>query len=54
MKIDIAGKSKSEVLDEVFEIMDAFCLEMDDERNYLSYMKRFNVLVCTLMYTEKV
>ncbi len=35
-KIDVAGKSKSEVLDEVFEIMDVFCLEMDYERNYLS------------------
>lgn len=42
VKIDVAGKSKAEVLEEAVCIIDRFCpvmgyeYELDDERNYLS------------------
>lgn len=44
VQIDVAGKSKAEVLEEVVCIIDGFCPEMgyeyelDDERNYLSWV----------------
>ncbi|MBD5476757.1 MAG: hypothetical protein HDR17_12395 [Lachnospiraceae bacterium] len=44
VQIDVAGKSKAEVLEEAVCIIDGFCPEMgyeyelDDERNYLSWV----------------
>ena len=44
VQIDVAGKSKAEVLEEAVCIIDGFCTEMgyeyelDDERNYLSWV----------------
>lgn len=45
VKIDVAGKNKEQVLQEAIEMIDCFnpikdyCYELDDERNYLSWVQ---------------